>query len=199
MSDKHLKSIAKFNGLQQWLCCVVLVVMALAGMSQAKAVTYVLPSKDDAIGQIQYARAKSSDTLLKIARQYDIGYAQIKAANPGVDPKKLQAGQRIVIPSRFILPRGARKGIVINIVEQRLYYYSYPEDGPPLVSTYPVSFGPEGRSRQGTYKVTKRLRKPSWTVPTSIRASNSRLPEIMPPGPKILWGNTAWSLMVGDT
>ncbi len=185
MSYKQLKSIAKFNGWRQWLCCLAVITMSLTGMDQAKAVTYVLPHKsDDVIGQIQYAQAKSRDTLLKIARQYDVGYAQIKAANPGVDPKNLKVGQRIVIPSRFILPRGARTGIVINISEQRLYYYSYPDEGPALVSTYPVSFGPEGKSRQGTYAVTKRLRKPSWEVPATIRASNPRLPEIMPPGKK---------------
>lgn len=182
MADKYLKSIAKLTGPRYWLGTALL--LASVGIHPAAALTYVLPERDDVIGQVQFARAQASDTLLKLARQYDVGYAQIKAANPGIDPQHLQEGQRIVIPTRFVLPRGARKGIVVNIAEQRLYHYSYPEEGPPLVSTYPLSLGPEGQARSGHFHIEQRLRKPSWTVPAAVRAANSALPAVMPPGPK---------------
>jgi len=158
----------------------------LATAGSASAATYVLPSQgDDVIGQVQYTRAKSSETLQHIARRYDVGYEAIKAANPGVNPGLLQQGQRIVIPSRHILPRGAREGIVINIAGKRLYHYTHPEQGPALVSTYPISIGRDGGLRlQGSYKVTQRVRKPSWEVPASAREANPRLPRIVPPGPK---------------
>jgi L,D-transpeptidase ErfK/SrfK len=192
MLGKHLKSVAKLV-----VSRIGLGIAALLAAAPAWATTYVLPAKGDVIGQIQYARAGASDTLLKLARDYDVGYAQIKAANPGVDTGALKKGQRIVIPTRFILPRGARKGIVINAAEQRLYLYTRPEEGPALVSTYPVSFGPEGGARTGHFKIEKRLRKPSWNVPTSLRAANSRLPAIMPPGPKNPLGEFSMKLSGG--
>ncbi len=198
MLCKRLKSIAKFNLWQQSFGHVMLLLVALTMTGQTNAMTYVLPAKDDVIGQIQYVRAKSSDTLKKLAKQYDVGLAQIKAANPDIDSNKLKADQPIVIPTRHILPKGPRKGIVINIAEQRLYYYSYPEEGPAMVSTYPVSIGPEGRSRTGNFMVEKRLRKPSWEVPISLRDSNPGLPEVMPPGPKNPLGEYGMSLSGGN-
>lgn len=194
MLCKRLKSIAKLNPGK---CCfgrIMLLAALFSVAGQAYAMTYVLPAKGDVIGQVQYASAKSTDTLKKLARLYDVGISQIKAANPDIVSNKLKAGQRVVIPSRHILPKGPREGIVINIAEQRLYYYSRPEEGPALVSTYPISVGPEGKSRLGNYKVEKRLRKPSWNVPISLRAANSRLPEVMPPGPKNPLGEYGMSL-----
>lgn len=176
-----MKSIAKLTGPRGWLGTVLLLAAAI---HPAAALTYVLPERDDVIGRVQFARAQADDTLLKLARRYDVGYAQIKAANPGIGPQHLQEGQRIVIPTRFVLPRGARKGIVVNIAEQRLYHYSYPEEGPPLVSTYPLSLGPEGGAKTGGFHIEQRLRKPSWAVPASVRAAHPALPAIMPPGPK---------------
>ena len=41
---------------------------------------------------------QSGDTLSKIASQFGISLSQLLAANPGVDPRRLRIGQRIVIP-----------------------------------------------------------------------------------------------------
>jgi len=162
---------------------------------QVNATTYVLPSQGDVIGQVQYASAKASESLQNIARRYDVGFDEIKAANPGIDPLSLQEGERIVIPSRYILPKGPREGIVINLAEKRLYHYTRPLMGPPLVSTYPVSIGQDGKtSLLGTYKITKRVRKPSWTVPASTRQENPSLPAIMPSGPDNPLGEYAMEL-----
>lgn len=178
MSYKLLKSIAKSTAVRYWLGAVL-----LCGAAPVGAVTYVLPDTDDVIGQVQYARAQASDTLLTLARQYDVGYAQIKAANPDIlDPTRLEAGRRVVIPTRFVLPAGARRGIVVNLAEQRLYHYQYPPEGPALVSTYPVSVGPEGGARRGSFAIDQRLRKPSWDVPAAARAANPSLPAVVPPG-----------------
>jgi len=191
MTGKQLKSIAN---IYHWLAGLAL--LGLAG--PVSATTYVLPSKGDVIGQVQYTRAKSSENLLQIARRYDVGIEAIKVANPGVDPKSPKQGERIVIPSRHILPKGPREGIVINLAEKRLYHYTRPVMGPPLVSTYPISLGREGRLSLGKYKITQRVRKPSWTVPASARQANPRLPEIMPSGPDNPLGEYAMTLDLPD-
>jgi LysM repeat protein len=40
----------------------------------------------------------SGDTLSKIAQQYGVSLTQLQRANPTVNPRALQIGQRIVIP-----------------------------------------------------------------------------------------------------
>jgi nucleoid-associated protein YgaU len=41
---------------------------------------------------------RSGDTLSKIAAEYGVTLSQLQAANPRVNPRALQIGQRIVIP-----------------------------------------------------------------------------------------------------
>lgn len=189
MLGKQLKSIAKLSGLGR--ACSVLLLCALVPMPVA-AMTYVLPERGDVIGQVQYAQVQAADTLATLARRYDVGYAQLRAANPEIDPERLEPGQRLVIPSRFILPPGPRRGIVVNLAEQRLYHYTDPEQGPALVSTYPISVGPEGGARTGRFTIEKRLRKPSWNVPAALQGGG--LPAVIPPGPKNPLGEYAMQL-----
>ncbi len=195
MLSKSLILITKIVCLRQNFVRGAVFLCLFCVIGVASAASYVLPGKDDVIGQVQYVRAKAGDTLPQIARRYDVGINAIKAANPGVIPKALKQGQQIIIPTRHILPRGPREGIVINIAEQRLYHYTRPEEGPPLVNTYPVSIGRDvGVSLLGSYKVVQRMRKPSWSVPASVRKYNSQLPAIVPPGPKNPLGEYAMRL-----
>jgi LysM repeat protein len=43
---------------------------------------------------------KSGDSFAKIAPQFGVTVAEIVAANPGVDPRRLKVGQKIIIPKR---------------------------------------------------------------------------------------------------
>jgi N-acetylmuramoyl-L-alanine amidase len=43
---------------------------------------------------------KSGDTFQKIAGQFGVSSAEIQRANPGVDPRKLHVGQKIVVPKK---------------------------------------------------------------------------------------------------
>lgn len=97
----------------------------------AQAATYVQPN-GDVVGQIQYTTARAAETLLEIARRYDVGFNAIKAANPHIDPWLPPEGARILIPSRYILPPGPREGIVINVAEMNLYYYYTPQVAEPV-------------------------------------------------------------------
>ena len=43
---------------------------------------------------------KSGDSLAKIARANGVSLADLEAANPGVDPKRLKVGQKISLPTK---------------------------------------------------------------------------------------------------
>lgn len=43
---------------------------------------------------------KSGDSLAKIARANGVSLADLEAANPGIDPKKLKVGQKINLPAK---------------------------------------------------------------------------------------------------
>ena len=48
---------------------------------------FLIPADgSDVIGDVQVTVAHHQDTLHDIARRYDLGYEEIVAANPGVDP-----------------------------------------------------------------------------------------------------------------
>ena len=89
-------------------------------------------------------------------------------ANPTIDPRAPDVGTRLVIPSQFVLPRGPRKGIVINLAEMRLYYFH--KDG-KLVTTHPIGIGrPDWETPLGSGKVIEKTKDPYWHPPASIRA-----------------------------
>ena len=154
-----------------------------------QAAVFRLPAPDeDVIGMLQYTETRHTDTLSDIARRYDLGYEEIRQANPGVDPWLPGSGTRVVLPTRYILPDAPREGIVINIAEMRLYYYRKPGPGlVPVVETYPISIG---RSDWGTpislTRVTGKLVNPVWRPTESIRAEHaadgSPLPIQVEPG-----------------
>jgi len=119
---------------------------------------------DDLIGAPRIYTTKARDTLLDIARQHDIGFVAIRAANPGVNPWVPGSGRRIIIPSGHLLPNAPRRGIVINLPELRLYYF--PEgQGAPV--SFPVGIGDEGKGTPlGLTEVVRKKAHPTW-IPTS--------------------------------
>ncbi len=158
------------------------------------------PHGTDVVGEIQITTARHEDTLLDIARRYDLGYAEILAANPGVDPWLPGEGTSVVLPTQFVLPVGGREGLVLNLASMRLFYY--PEAGPgepSEVITHPIGIGREGwLTPQGTMEIIQKKVKPAWTVPESVRREHAEqgdpLPKIVPPGPDNPLGDFAMRL-----
>ncbi|MGE5241602.1 MAG: L,D-transpeptidase family protein [Bacteroidota bacterium] len=152
------------------------------------------------MGQVQYVAARYEDTLADLAKRYDVGFREILAANPGVDPWLPGKGTRVVIPTQFVLPAAPRRGIVLNLPEMRLYYYPVPKPGQtPLVITYPVGIGRQGWSTPlGLTKVTAKIAGPTWYPPESIRREHAQdgdvLPVSVPPGPDNPLGKYALQL-----
>ncbi len=133
-------------------------------------------------------RARGDETLVDIAREFGLGYDQIVKANPRVNRWIPGEGTEVIIPHRYILPSAARRGVVLNIAELRLYYYpSAGKSEPREVLTYPVSIGRmDWRTPLGATKVVKKERDPAWRPPASIREEHARdgdpLPEVIPGG-----------------
>jgi L,D-transpeptidase ErfK/SrfK len=139
----------------------------------AQAETFVLPDSNDesVIGNLLFTTVEDGETLLDIARAFDIGYDQIIKANPDVDRWVPFVNQRIIIPSRYILPRAPHDGIVLNLAELRLYYYPpKASSGAGSVMTFPVSIGRmDWRTPLGRTKVAKKERNPVWIPTPSLR------------------------------
>jgi len=182
-------------------CCVSIV--AMLSSAAVRAETFLLPPVgEDAIGGLRTILAKDEDTLIDIGRRFDLGYDEMRAANPAVDSWLPRADTSVVLPSFYLLPAGPRNGIVINVAEMRMYYFPKPKPGQQaVVETYPVSIGRgDWNTPLVTAKVTGKVVDPTWTPPKSIReehASNGDpLPEVIRPGPDNPLGKYALRLSI---
>ena len=82
-----------------------------------------LPIESDLVGQTSVYTIKAGDSLPVIARRFDIGILELRAANPHANAAKPFVGTKLIIPTAFILPDD-REGVVINLAELRLYYFT---------------------------------------------------------------------------
>ena len=162
---------------------------------------YELPPEGyDVVGAVSTVIAREEDSLIDIARRNGLGYHDIVRANPGVNIWVPGEGTEVVLPTRFVLPPGPRRGIVLNLAEYRLYYYPKPVEGEPAyVMTYPISIGRmDWETPLGSTSVVSKVKDPSWYPPQSVRdehaADGRPLPRIVPPGPDNPLGSYAMRL-----
>lgn len=148
------------------------------------------------VGAFGTYRVKADESLIELARKFDLGYNAIVAANQWVDPILPKSGTVIAIPARWIIPDvPKRQGIVINIPEMRLYFF--PSTRANRVVTFPVGIGDEGwETPTGTYRIIEKITHPSWHVPVSIQKQKPELPKIVPPGPDNPLGTHALRLSI---
>ncbi|GGF19831.1 hypothetical protein GCM10011611_27270 [Aliidongia dinghuensis] len=143
---------------------------------------------DDVIGIPAVYRTRSSDTLLDIARTYDLGYVEIRAANPGVDPWLPGEGTPIVLPTWHVLPDAPHRGLVINLPELRIYYFP-PGDAPV---SFPIGIGGEGKETPvGQTRIAAKRTHPTWVPTASEHAEEPDLPAVVGPGPDNPMGDYA--------
>ncbi|MCG6656367.1 L,D-transpeptidase family protein [Halomonas campisalis] len=145
---------------------------------------YPLPEYGNVIGEVYTVTVDEGQTLIDIARRHNVGYEEIRMANPDISLWAPFEGTEVTIPAQHILPDAPREGIVINLSELRLYYYSEPG----VVETYPISVGRDGFATPvGITRTTVKVKDPAWSPPRSMReeaaARGDPPPAVVPPGP----------------
>ncbi|MBF0178019.1 MAG: L,D-transpeptidase family protein [Magnetococcales bacterium] len=155
-----------------------------------------LPKGDDLFGPgvLTYS-IRGDETLLQVGRSFDLGYNSIVLANPKIDPWLPPSGTLIRVPLLHIYPEGrdSRPELVINRPEMRLYFHR--KDG--WIETYPLGVGREGYDTPLTEtKVTRKMAKPTWYVPESVRREDPKMPAVVPPGPENPLGTHAIYLSI---
>jgi L,D-transpeptidase ErfK/SrfK len=127
------------------------------------------------IGSLRLYRIRKGDTLMDVARLYGLGYNEIVDANPGLDPWVPPAGATVLLPTEWILPCCTYQGIVVNVPEMRLFYYTPAGPGQTLVHTYPVGLGRDDwQTPSGNFKVIGKTVNPQWNIPEDIRVEHIR-------------------------
>lgn len=146
----------------------------------------------DYVGEMETYRAHYEDTLVHLARENELGFVEIRAANPELDPWMPGEGARVTLPKQHLLPNAPRSGIVINLPEMRLYFYETP-GAPP--TTYPLGVGREGlNTPTGTTSIVRKKVGPTWTPTERMRKEDPKLKPFYPPGPENPMGTHAMYL-----
>lgn len=138
-------------------------------------------SNISSIGKMGKLTAKYEDTLVHMARANNIGFIEIRAANPHLDPWIPGEGAEVIIPTMHLLPDAPQQGIVINLAEMRLYYYQDPEQAP---ISLPIGIGREGLgSPTGITKIVRKKEGPTWRPTQRMRDEDPDLPAVVEAGP----------------
>jgi len=170
------------NLLLAWIATIIALAVGISGQIAAAE------KRSDVIGASGQYETREEDTLLDIARTFDLGYVEIRAANPEIDPWMPGAGRVLTLPTQFVLPEAPRRGIVINLPDLRLYYF--PSRGDPR--SFPIGIGGEGKETPvGQTKISAKRVRPAWYPTKSEREEDPDLPEFVPPGPDNPMGDYA--------
>ena len=141
------------------------------------------------IGEPQIVHTSAENTFSDLAREYGLGYDEIVAANPDIDPWLPGDETPVLLPTQYVLPDLPHRGLILNIASKRLFYFPEVAEGEPVqVLTYPIGIGRVGwKTPLGDTTVTAKAKDPSWWVPASVRKEHAEmgdpLPSVVPPGP----------------
>jgi len=170
---------------------LIVIFILLVIIFAARALAVEVGIRGDIAGNTAYYTVVQDDNLYAVARRFDIGIVELLAANPGTDPWIPKVGTVLTITRMHVLPAVERSGIVINLPELRLFYYT--ADG--TVMTFPIGIGREGwQTPLGVTKILRKRKQPIWVPPPSIREENPQLGEVFMPGPDNPLGEYALDL-----
>jgi L,D-transpeptidase ErfK/SrfK len=188
---------AYFRSACRIVTCSVIILVTLQARP-AGAFSYFFAANDTVVGRFKKHTVRPDESLIEIARNFDLGYNEIVEANPGLDAFVPGAGRKVVIPTSWVLPDiPSYSGIVINLSELRLYYF-FDRGRSQYVTTFPIGIGREGKDTPvGNFTVVQKIVHPAWHVPESIREENPDLPAVIAPGPNNPLGSHALRLSLG--
>ncbi|BDG01466.1 L,D-transpeptidase family protein [Anaeromyxobacter oryzae] len=151
------------------------------------------PSRDEVFGEIGSHVVMPDESLIEIAREYDVGFNEIAATNRRLDPFIPRVGAVAVIPTAWILPAASAPGtVVVNLSEMRLYLLRTRRE-PPI--TFPIGVAVEAAATPlGVLTIIQKTVAPTWHPPPSILEEDSTLPAEVPPGPENPLGTHALRL-----
>lgn len=171
---------------------LILIALLSVGALSPLAVN-AAPYAKDYFGETVVHKAAFEDTLIHMARANGLGFVELRAANPTLDPWIPGAGARIILPKKHILPEAPRKGLVINLAEMRVYYFKEAGKEP---QTYPISIGRDGlQTPTGSTKIVRKADGPTWRPTKRMRDEDPNLPASVGPGPENPLG--AYALYLG--
>jgi L,D-transpeptidase ErfK/SrfK len=157
---------------------VLLLLLAAACASRPRHPLESPPPSPDLVGRLSLHETRASDTFVDLAPVLGVGYVELVAANPGVDPWLPGNGTRLVVPKARLLPSGKREGIVINLGDLRLYFFE-PGRAPRSV---PIGIAKDGYATPlGVTEVKSKKEKPIWIPGPSARRDG--YPAKVEPGP----------------
>ena len=124
------------------------------------------------VGSPHLYTIQKKDTLLDVARYYDLGYNELTEAYPNINPWLPKVGALISMPTSWIVPNSRHEGVIVNIPEMRLYYFPphKKKNRERTVITLPVGLGrEEWPTPQTHFRVRGKTRNPVWVIPESIK------------------------------
>lgn len=136
------------------------------------------------VGSVFEYTVQAGDTLTSIGGRFGVAVPVLIAENRLATPDRIRPGIKLTIDNRHIVPANLDTGMVINIPQRILFYFTAGE----LKATYPVALGrPDWPTPTGKFEVASLVLNPDWHVPKSIQEEMAReekiVTELVPAGP----------------
>lgn len=142
------------------------------------------------VGTVGTYETIKGDTLRLVAAKLGVSRQHLSRMNKLDSKASLQAGQLLRYNNLKIIPQRMREGIVVNIPDRTLYFFQRGK----LVKSLPVALGTSTHNEKyiwqtptGKFRVTAKLKDPTWYVPPSIQTemeeAGKEVIESIPPGP----------------
>ena len=128
---------------------------------------------DKLVGSESIYTVAKGDTIRLVAAKLGVTRQHLVKANRLDEKSHLRVGQHLSYNNRKIIPRQVRNGIVVNIPDRTLYYFQQGR----LTTSLPVALGTAVKSDRfnwetptGKFRITAKMKDPTWHVPPSIRS-----------------------------
>ena len=138
-----------------------------AGPRRGRYLLEAPPPSKDLVGRLSFHETRGEDTLIDLAPALGVGYVELLAANPGVDPWLPGEGTRLAVPAARLLPSGPREDIVVNLGDLHLYYF---EKGAPA-RAYPIGIAKDGYETPDRRHAGEGEAREARLVPRAVRAA----------------------------